>query len=158
MSSSNHCFFTCIQVSQEAGEVVCFSNLFKNFPQFVMIHRVKGFGLVNEAEVDVYFWNSFVFLWFNKCWQFDLWLLCFSKSSLSICKFSVHILLQPSMKDFELTLLAGEMSVIVQQFEHSLALPFFGIGIKTGLFQSCGHCWVFQIWCHIECSSLIASF
>ena len=64
----------------------------------------------------------------------------FSKSSLNIWKFSVHILLQPSMKDFELTLLAGEMSVIVQQFEHSLALPFFGIGMKTDLFESCGHC------------------
>ena len=56
-----------------------------------------------------------------------------------------------------ITLLACEMSAIVQQFEHSLALPFFGIGIKTDLFQSCGHCWVFQICWHIECSSFTAS-
>ena len=55
------------------------------------------------------------------------------------------------------TLLACEMSAIVQQFEHCLALPFFGIGIKTDLFQSCDHCWVFQICWLIECSTVIAS-
>ena len=49
------------------------------------------------------------------------------------------------------------MSAILWQFEHSLALPFFGIGMKTDLFQSCGHCWVFQICWHIECSTLSAS-
>ena len=56
-----------------------------------------------------------------------------------------------------LTLWACEISTIVQKFEHSLALPFFGIGMKTDLFQSCGHCWVFQICLHIECSTLTAS-
>ena len=50
-----------------------------------------------------------------------------------------------------------EMSAIVQQFEHFLTLPFFGIGMKTDLFQSCGHCWVFQICWHTECSTLTAS-
>ena len=54
MSSSNCCFLTCIQISQEAGKVVWYSRLFKNFPQFVVIHTVKGFGIVNEAEVDVF--------------------------------------------------------------------------------------------------------
>ena len=54
-------------------------------------------------------------------------------------------------------LLACETSAIVQYFEHSVALPFFGIGMKTDLFQSCGHCWVFQICWHTECSTLIAS-
>ena len=49
------------------------------------------------------------------------------------------------------------MSAIVQKFEHSLALPFFGIGMKTDLFQSCGHCWVFQICWHVECSTFTAS-
>ena len=53
-----------------------------------------------------------------------------------------------------ITLLACEMSAIVQWFEHFLALPFFGIGMKTDLFQSCGHCWVFQICWHIERSTL----
>ena len=55
------------------------------------------------------------------------------------------------------TLLACELSAIVQLFEHSLALPCFGIGTKTYLFQSCGHCWVFQICWHIECSTFTAS-
>ena len=49
------------------------------------------------------------------------------------------------------------MSTIVQKIEHFLALPFFGIGMKTDLFQSCGHCWVFQIFWHIECSTFTAS-
>ena len=53
-----------------------------------------------------------------------------------------------------ITLLACKMSTTVQQFEHALALPFFGIGTKTDLFQSCGHCWVSQICWHIECSTL----
>ena len=53
MSCSNCSFLTCIQISQEAGQVVWYSHLFKNFPQFVVIHRVKGFGIVNKAEVDV---------------------------------------------------------------------------------------------------------
>ena len=56
-----------------------------------------------------------------------------------------------------ITLLACEMTAIVQEFEHSLALPFFGIGMKTDLFHSCGHCWVFQICWHIECSTFTAS-
>ena len=54
MSSDNYCILTCIQVSQEAGNVVWYSQLFKNFPQFVMIHTVKGFGIVNKTEVDVF--------------------------------------------------------------------------------------------------------
>ena len=53
MSSSNCCFLTCIQVLQEAGKVVWYSHLLKNFPQFVVIYIVKDFSIVNEAEVDV---------------------------------------------------------------------------------------------------------
>ena len=56
-SFSNCCFLTCIQISQEAGKVVWYSHLFKSFPQFVVIHPVKGFSIVNEAEVDI---NSFL--------------------------------------------------------------------------------------------------
>ena len=56
-----------------------------------------------------------------------------------------------------ITLLACEMSAIVQSFEHSLAWLFFGIGMKTDLFQSCGHCWVFQICWHFECSTFTES-
>src|SRR5574341_369212 len=54
MSTSNCCFLTCIQVSQEAGQVVWYSHLLKNFPQFIVIHTVKGFGMVNKAEIDVF--------------------------------------------------------------------------------------------------------
>ena len=54
MSSSNCCFLTCLQISQEAGQVVWYSNLFKNFLQFVVIYTVKDFGIVNKAEADVF--------------------------------------------------------------------------------------------------------
>ena len=54
MSSSNCCFLTCIQVSPEAGQVVWYSHLFQNFPQFIVIHTVKGFGIVNKAEINVF--------------------------------------------------------------------------------------------------------
>ena len=54
MSSSSFCFLTCIQVSQEAGQVAWYAHLFQNFPQFIVIHTVKGFGIVNKAEIDVF--------------------------------------------------------------------------------------------------------
>ena len=54
MSSSNCCFLIYIQISQELGQVVWYSHLFQNFPQFIVIHTVKGFSVVNEAEVDVF--------------------------------------------------------------------------------------------------------
>ena len=56
-----------------------------------------------------------------------------------------------------ITFLVCEMSMIMWKFRYSFALPFFEIGMKTDLFQSCGYCWVFQILWHIECSSLTAS-
>ena len=62
MSGSNCCLLTSIQVSQEAGEIVLYSHLFKNFPQFVVIHTVKGFIIVSEAEVDVFLEFSCFFL------------------------------------------------------------------------------------------------
>ena len=54
MSNSNYCILTCIQISQEAGQVVWYSHLFQNFPQFIVIHTVKGVGIVNKVEVDVF--------------------------------------------------------------------------------------------------------
>ena len=54
MSSSNCCFLTCLQVFQEAGQVVWYAHLFQNFPQFIVIHTVEGFGVVNKAEIDVF--------------------------------------------------------------------------------------------------------
>ena len=60
MSSSNCCFLSCIQVSQEASKVISYSHLFTNFPHFVVIYTVKGFSAINETKVDV-FWNSLAF-------------------------------------------------------------------------------------------------
>ena len=60
MCGFNCCFLACVQISQEAGKVLWYSHLLKNFPQFVVIHTVKGFGIVNKAEVGI-FWNSLVF-------------------------------------------------------------------------------------------------
>ena len=54
MSSSNCCFLARIQISQETGQVVWYSHLFQNFPQFIVVHTVKGFGIVNKAEIDVF--------------------------------------------------------------------------------------------------------
>ena len=84
MSSSNCCFLTCIQISQEAGKVVWYSHLLKNFPQCVVIHTVKGFGIVNKAEVEVFLEVS---CFFND--PMDVGNLI----SLNIWKFSIHILL-----------------------------------------------------------------
>ena len=60
MSNSNCYCLTCIQISQEAGKVVWYSHLIKNFPQFVVIHTDKGFSIVSEVEAD-FFWNSLAF-------------------------------------------------------------------------------------------------
>ena len=54
MSSSNYCFQTCIQISQEAGQVVWYAYIFQTFPQFIVIQLVKGFGIVSTAEIDVF--------------------------------------------------------------------------------------------------------
>ena len=75
---SNCCFLTCIQVSQEAGKVAWYLHLFKNFPEFVVIHTVKGFSIVNEGEVDVFLKFS-CFFYDHRYWQFDLWFLCLFK-------------------------------------------------------------------------------
>ena len=158
MSSSNCCFLTCIQISQEAGQVVWHSYLFKNFPQFVVVHTVKGFSIVNEAELNAFLELSCFF-----CDPTDVGNLvsgssAFSKSSLNTWKFSVHVLLKPSLENFEhyFASMWNECNcAVVWAF---LALPLFEIGMKTDLFQSCGHCWVFQICWHIECNTLTTSF
>ena len=154
MSSSNCYFLTCIQISQEAGKVVCYSHHFKNLSQFVVIHTVKGFGIVNKAEVGVFLELSCFFDDPSDVGNLIFGSSVFSKTSLNIWKFMVHILLR---RILSITSLACEMSSIVQYFEHSLTLPFFGIWMKTDLFQSCGHCWVFQICWDIECSIFTAS-
>ena len=140
MSMSDCCFLTCIQISQEADQVVLFSHLLKNLPQFAVIHTVKGFGIVNKAEVDVFLELSCFFSDPTDVGHLISGSSAFSKTSLNIWKFTVHLLLKPGLENLSITLLVCEMTAIVWQFEHSLGLPFFGIGMKTDLFQSCGHC------------------
>ena len=131
MSSSNYCFLTCMQISQEAGQVVWYSHLFQNFPQFVVIHTGKGFSVVSETEAD-FFWNSLAF-------------------SMILCMLAISSLvplpfLNPAWTSgssqftycwsltwriLSIILPVCEMSAVVQYFEHSLALPFFGIGMKA---------------------------
>ena len=104
MSSSNCGFLTCIQISQEASQVVyslVYSHLFQDSPQFIVIHTVKGFGIVNKSEIDVFLE---LFCFFND--PKDVANLisgssAVSKSSMNIWKFSVHVLLKPGLENFE---------------------------------------------------------
>ena len=100
MSSSNCCFLTCIHISQKAGQVVWYSHLFKNFPQFVVIHTVKSLTQLYSRS-RCFSGILLLFLWFNRCWQFDLWFLCLFWIQVNIWKFLVHILLKPSSENFE---------------------------------------------------------
>ena len=101
MSSSNYCFFTCIQISQEAGQVAWYSHLFQNFPQFIVIHTVKGFGIVNKAGIDVFLELSCFFDDPADVGNLISDSSAFSKTSLNIWKFTVHVLLKPGLENFE---------------------------------------------------------
>ena len=98
---TNCCFLNWIQISQEASKVVWYSHLLNNFPEFVVIHTVKGFDIVTNEEVDDFLKLS--------CFFDDLANVCnliscssaFSKSSSNIWKFMVHILLKPGLENFE---------------------------------------------------------
>src|SRR5574337_890059 len=113
MSSSNYCFLTCIQLSQEAGQVVWYSHLFQNFPQFIVIYTVKGFGVVNKAEVDVFLELSCFFHDPADVGNLISGSSAFPKTSLNIWKFTVHVLLKPGLENFQ-HLLVCEMSAIVR--------------------------------------------
>ena len=132
-----------------------FSHLFKNFPQFVVIHTVKVFNVAKEAKV-VFFWNSLAVSMIQR--MLAIWSsvsppflnpACTSGSSWFMYCWS------PAWRTLNITWLACEMRATEGEFEHPLASPFFGIGMKTDLFQSCGHCWVFQICWYIESSTFV---
>ena len=91
----------CIQMSQEAGQVVWYSHLFQKFPQFIVIHTVKGFGIVNKAEIDVFLELSCVFDDSADVGNLISGSSAFSKTSLNIWNFTVHVLLNPSLENFE---------------------------------------------------------
>ena len=92
---------TCIKISQEAYQVVWYSLLLKNFPQFVVIHTVKGFGIVNKAEIYLFLELSCFFYEPIDVGNLISGSSVFSKSSLNIRKLSVHILLKPGLENFE---------------------------------------------------------
>ena len=101
MSSSNCCFLTCIQVSQEAGQVIWYSHLFQNFPQFIVIHTIKGFGIVNKAEIDVFLELCCFFDDPADVGNLNSGPSAFSKTSLNIWKVTVHVLWKTGLENFE---------------------------------------------------------
>ena len=93
--------------------MVCCSHLFKNFPQFVVIHTVKGFGIVNKAEVDIFLELSCFFDDPVDVGNLISGSSAFSNTSLNIWKFMVHVLMKPGLENLSVTLLVCEMNEIV---------------------------------------------
>ena len=146
MSSSNCCFLTCIQVSQEAGQMVWYSHHFQNFPQFIVTHTVESFGLVNKAEIDIFLECSCIFTDSMDVGNLISASSAFLKFSLNIWKFTVHVLLKTGLQNFE-----HYFTSVWDECNCMVVWAFFGIAFlrdwnETELSQSCGHCWVFQIW------------
>ena len=100
MSSSNSSFLTCIQISQEAGQVVWYSHLSQNF-SVVVTHTIKGFGVVNKADVEDFLETSCFFDDPRDVGNLISGSSVFSKSSLNIWKFIVHVLLKPGLENFK---------------------------------------------------------
>ena len=88
-------------MSQEAGQVIWYSHLFQNFPQFIVIHKVKGFGIVNKAEIDVFLELSCFFHDPADVENLISGSSAFFKTSLNIRKFTVHVMLKPGLENFE---------------------------------------------------------
>ena len=126
MSSSNCCFLTCIQISQEACQVVWYSHLFQNFPQFIVIHAVKGLGIVNKAEIDVFLEHSCFFHDPADVGNLISGSSAFSKTSLNIRKFTVHVLMKPGSENFEhyCTSVWDECNCVVVWANYGIAFPW----------------------------------
>ena len=142
MSSSNCCFLTCMQVFQEACQVVWYSHLLKNFPQLVVIHTVESFSVVNEA--DVFLELSCFFHDPADVGNLISGSSAFSKSSLNIWKFSVTYYWSLAWRILSITLLACEMSV---QLGSNLNILWHCLSMELEskqFFYSYGHCWVFK--------------
>ena len=141
-------FLTCIQVSQESDKVVWYSHLLKYFPQFVVIHTVKSFSVVSEAEIDVFL--EFSCFFYNPT---DVGILIsgssvFSKSSLNIWKFTVYLLLKPGLENFEhyFTRVWDECNCVV-------VWAVFGIGFLWDWNEN----WLFQVpWPLLSFPNLLA--
>ena len=148
MSSSNYCFLTCIQISKEASKIVWYSHLLKNFPQFVVIHTVKGFGIVNKAEVDVSLELSCCFDDPTIVGNLISGSSAFSKSSLNIWKFMVHVLLSLAWRILSITLL-----VLWDECNCSVAWAFFGLAFPWDWYEN----WPFPVlWPLLSFPNLLA--
>ena len=134
MSCSNCCFLACIQSSQVLwSDIPIFLRIF----QFVVTHTVKGFSRIHV------FWNSLAFSMIQQ--MLAIWSLVplpFLNPAWTSGSFQFTYCWSLAWRILHITLLACEMSAVVWKFEHSLALPFFWIGMKIDPFQSYGHCWV----------------
>ena len=129
----------------------------EEFPQFVVIHTVKCFGVVNKAGVDFFFFELLHFQWSNWQWNLISGSSTFDKSSLNILNFTVHGLLKPNLENLSITFASA-----LDECNCAVVWPFFGIAFlwdknENWISQSCGHWWIFQISWHIECSTLPAS-
>ena len=98
MPSSNCCFLTCIQLSQEAGQVIWYSHLFQNFPQLIVIHTAKGFGIVNKAEIDGFLELSWFFIVAADVGNLISGSSAFPKANLNIWRLMVYLLLKPGLE------------------------------------------------------------
>ena len=132
MSGSNCCFLTCMQISQEAGTVVWYSHLFKNFLQFVVIHTVKDFGIVNKAEIDVFLELSCFFHDPTDIGNLISGSSAFPNTSLNIWKFTVHILLKPGLGNFE-----HYFAFVWDEYDHVVVWAFFGIAFLWDWNENC---------------------
>ena len=122
------------------------------------MHTVKGFAIVNKAEIDVFLELSSFFDDLADVGNLISGSSAFLKTSLNVRKFMVHILRKPGLENFE-----HYFTSVWDECNCAVVWAFFGIAflwnwrVKTDLFQSCGHCWVFQICWHVECSTFAAS-
>ena len=139
------CFLTCTQISQEAGQVVWYSHLFKNFPQFVVIHTVKGFDIVNQAEVDIFLELSCFFDEPTYVSYLISGSSAFSKSCSNIWKFMVHTLLKPGLENFEHYFVSMWDECNCMGIWIFFSIVFLWDWNENWPFPVLGHCWVFQI-------------
>ena len=137
--------------------MVWYSHLFKNFPQFIVIHTVKGFGIVNKAEIDIFPELSCFFDDPTDVGNLMSGSYAFSKFSLNIWKFLVHILLKPGLENFEtcFTSVWDKCNCVVVWASFSIA--FLWDWNENWPFPVLCHWWVFQICWHIECSTFTVS-
>ena len=141
-SSINCCFLTCIQISQEAGRVVWYFHLLKNFPQFVVIHPVKSFSIVNEAEVDILLEFSCFFYDPTDVGNLISGSSAFSKPSLNFWKFHFMHYWSLTWRILSTTLLVCEMSAIVRYIERKKmgrVTDFIFLGSKITADGDCSH-------------------